>query len=236
MHSAEEWALACEAMLSEGRASGAFDEFEQKYLRVVKDGSNEKFMLTVQRDMLDNYILGVFAAKNIGIPAHMPLIAWSAQNKAEFVGLHGEIATIRTLLWAGYDPSSPDDQGATALHRMVNLKYGSGCNPRAVLYLLEAGCDVNHAHQGGDTALLTLCGHVGWTEQHTECFKLLAAAGANLFAVAKDGATPLSLLRQCDAVSPSDDRKWAIDAIEAELEKTELGAAALAGAASRTKE
>ena len=215
--STERWAFVCEAMSREGRACGAFDEFEQKYLWAIKNGSEADLASTVRADMLDNHIVAAFAAKNVGIPSSAPLIAWNAKNRSEFVGCHGEIATMRALLWAGYDPSIPDELGATALHHMVNLKYGSGCNPRALRYLLEAGCDVERVHQGGDTAIIALCGHLIWTAQHTECLGALAAADADMFSVAGDGETPLSLLRHRDASSPSEARQWFIGAIEASL-------------------
>lgn len=215
----EMWARICETALKEGTAHGAFEGFEQSYLRFIKSGDQPALGLALRIDMRDNYIIGAFAAKNVGIPVDAPLIAWNAKNRSEFVGWHGEIATVRTLLWAGYNPSIQDEAGATALHYMVNLGYGSGCNPRAVRYLLEAGCDVSLAHNGGDTALITLCGHVEWTSQHTECFKLLVSGDADPFAVSSDGATPLSLLMHGEELSPNKERQWLLVAIGRSLKQ-----------------
>jgi len=212
--STETWTRVCATVSKEGGAHDAFEEFEQKYLRIMKSGDQPKLLSELRADMRDNYVIGAFAAKNVGIPIDTPLIAWNAQNRFEFAGWHGEISTMRTLLWAGYDPSVQDESGATALHYMVNLRYGSGCNPRAVRYLLEAGCDANLAHNGGDTALITLCGHAEWTSQHTECFKLFVLAGADTCAASRDGATPLSLLTEGDARSPNKERQSIIGAIE----------------------
>ena len=228
--STERWAILCEAMSREGRACGAFAEFEQKYLQAIQNGGGADLASTVRADMLDNHITAAFAVKNVGIPDSAPVLAWNAKNRSEVVGWHGEIVTMRALLWAGYDPSIPDEFGATALHYMVNLKYGSGCNPRAVRYLLAAGCDVERIHLGGDTALIALCRHLRWTAQHTECLGALAAADADMFAVALDGETPLSLLRDRDASSPSEARQWFIGAIAASLatgalEEGDFGAA-----------
>lgn len=235
VHATETWARICETVLKEGAAHGAFESFEQSYLRIMKSGGQPALGLALRSDMRDNYIIGAFAAKNVGIPVDAPLIAWNAKNRSEFVGWQGEIATIRTLLWAGYNPSVQDEAGATALHYMVNLGYGSGCNPRAVRYLLEAGCDVNLAHNGGDTALITLCGHVEWTPQHTECFKLLVSADADPFAVSHDGATPLSLLMNGEERSPNKERQWLLVAIGRSLKRAEIDAATFGGTGQRAK-
>ena len=224
--SEQRWAAACDFMLKEGSDGGAFDEFEQRYLQIRESGVSEDLVKALRADMLDNYVLAAFAAKNLAIPTSLPLIAWGAANRSEFEGWRGEISIIRALLWAGYDPSVPDERGATGLHYMVNLKYGSGCNPRALGYLLRAGCDPNVARNNGDTALITLCGHTRWTSQHNECMQLLSDAGGDIFAVAKDGETPLSLLKRCDAASPNPDRQQIIGTLEALAEKVVLSEAA----------
>lgn len=202
--------------------NGALAGFEQKYRQIIRGCDGEMLVAAMSADMSDNYIAAAFAAEIVGFPTIAPLVACNATNRREFPGWHGEIATMRTLLWAGFDPSAPNEAGATALHYMVTMSYGTGCNPRAVRCLLEAGCDPNIAAQSGDTALITLCGHVGWTEEHTECAKLLVNGGADIYATANDGESPLSLLKRCEAISPSEGRRWVIGAIEAELERAEL--------------
>jgi len=204
--SAEHWAVLCEKAVEEGSAHDAFDSFIGRYRKSINAGDHDGLVEDLRTDMLDNYIVGAFAAKLIGIPAGLPMIAWSAANKHEFPGWHGDIATIRTLLWAGFDPSAQDSIGATGLHYMVNMKYGKGCNPRAVRDLLDAGADPTIAHNSGDTPLHTLCGHMNWTDEHTECFIMLVNAGASILAKANDGSTPISLLMHCEQESPGPER------------------------------
>lgn len=205
--SAESWAVLCEKAVEEGSANEAFDDYIGRYRLRINAGDSQGLLSDLRSDMSENYIAGAFAAKLLGLPAGIPMIAWSASNRREFPGLRGEIAAIRTLLWAGFDPNAQDSLGATGLHYMVNMKYGTGCNPRAVRDLLEGGASPNIAHDSGDTPLHTLCGHMNWTDEHTECFMALVTAGANFLAQASDGSTPLSLLLDCDEKSPHPGRR-----------------------------
>lgn len=213
------WAGLCEMAVEEGGAHGVFDRFETKYRVLLRAGDLPALCATLKADMLDNYIIGAFAAGNVKVPLDIPMIAWSAWNKREYAGLRGEIATIRSLIWMGFAPSAQDETGASALHYMVNIKYGTGCNARALQYLLEAGADPNIATDAGDTPLITLCGAVEWSDERSECMKLLVRGGANPFWQSGDGATPLSVLETCESQFPHPDRHWFISALKASQER-----------------
>lgn len=127
------------------------------------------------------------------------------------------------LLWAGYDPSAPDeDTGATPLHSMANLSCHRFTNSRAMRYLLKAGADPNHSRHNGDMPLITLCGNTRWYDDHTECFMVLAQGGADLFAEASDGATPLSLLEEHQANHLHPSRAELIEMVKTFIEQSDL--------------
>lgn len=200
--SIKSFAAVCEEAKRAMSAHDIGDDFRRSYAQRFDDPS--RLLSQIKSDMMDNYMIGAFVCMEMDMPKRMPLIAWAAMNKMEFQGLHGEIACMRALMWAGYDVNArAEENGATALHAMCNLKWGGGAHPRAVYHLLENGADVNIAvEKSGDTPLITLCGHTGWSEDLDQTFRLLFNAGANVETEAKDGSTAWSLLQACQEQNP----------------------------------
>ena len=188
--------------------------FTHAYSAMFSDG--KALVEQIKSDMLDNYMIAVFILKKMQFPTNTPLIAWAASNKMEWEGLHGEIATMRALMWAGFDPSVPDPgNGTTALHAMCNLKWGQGAHSRAIQHLIDGGADVNAPSKTGDTPLITLCGHTGWSNAMTEAFKRLYNAGADADIKSHDGVSAWGLLNTMQKECPDALRGAFIAEVEA---------------------
>lgn len=154
----------------------------------------------VEFDLYDNYfhaaVAGVVAAR-IHEPAKgLPLLAWAAFNKHSYRGYKDEIAILRMLLGAGYDPNAQDNNGMTALHYMASMQNYPFSHPRAVRLLIEAGANPNIQNERGDSPLCYLCGNQRWTDELNHSAIMLLDAGANPRLAANDGATPLGLLKE----------------------------------------
>ena len=200
---ASAWAVACEAAAAQDDAHEVSEGFQRRYMAAYETGKGPGLIKELCTDMMDNYIVGAFAARKMGVPRDLPLVAWAARNKKDFPGWHGEIATIRTLLWAGFDPSTPDPSTTlTPLHCMVSLGWGEGVHSRAVQMLLLAGADPQARNRNGDTPLMTLCGNVAWNDSCRNAFEWLVEYGADPRDKSADGETAVSLLKQCQAQSP----------------------------------
>ena len=157
----------------------------------------------VERDLHDNYFhaaLAGVAAARIHEPAkQLPLLAWAAFNKNAYQGYKDEIAVLRMLLWAGYDPNAQDERGMSALHYMASMKNHPYSHPRAVRLLLNAGANPNIRNVRGDSALCYLSGNQQWSGALTRTAAMLLGGGADPLLAANDGATPLGLLKEyCD--------------------------------------
>ena len=203
------WGQLCEYATTMDNAHQISSSFTEKYNGFVQAQDHNGLMGALRADMLDNYIVGAFAAKKMGFnKPGVPMVAWAANNKKDFAGLRGEIGLIRYLIWAGFDVNAPvPGSGATALHLMCNTKWGDGCHPRAIRALLMNGATVDVKATGnGDTALATLSGAILWSDAHQWIASVLLQQGANFRSVSNDGATPLSLMVQNQATHPDPKR------------------------------
>ena len=190
--------------------SGIGSEFFTQYSAIPQESS--EFFERVMEDMLDNYMIAGFVLKKMNLHRGAPLIAWASLNKMKYEGFKGEIATIRSLMWAGFDPSARSGpEGATALHSMCNLRWGYGAHPRAVRHLIQGGADVNAIGGNGDTPLTTLSGNQGWNDQIDQCFRLLLDAGARPDIASTDGTTARGLLNEMQRDFPDVLRAKLID-------------------------
>jgi hypothetical protein len=157
----------------------------------------------IEFDLYDNYfhaaVAGVAAARIHEPAKSLPLLAWAAFNKHSYRGYKDEIAVLRMLLGAGYDPNAQDCNGMTALHYMASMQTYPFSHPRAVRLLIEAGANPNIQNERGDSPLCYLAGNRQWTDELNYSAILLLDAGANPRLAANDGATPLGLLKEnCD--------------------------------------
>ena len=215
----EAWALVCEAAISKA-ASLAEDSPEFARNLSLSPGA-------LQAALYDNYLFGALAA---AFAAHtddsiraMPALAWAAYNKHAYKGYRDEVACLRMLLWAGFDPDAQDEQGMTALHYMASLKHSSYSHPRAVGLLLEAGADPNLQNVRGDTPLCYLSGNARWTDNLNITATMLLSADADSNRPAADGATPLSLMQASNALHPHEDRSQLIAELMARYDAAALG-------------
>lgn len=171
----------------------------------------------IERDLYDNYfhaaVAGVVVAHQNEAVKQLPLLAWAAFNKHSYEGFKDEIALLRMLLWAGYDPNAQDEHGMTALHYMASMKVPPNAHRRAVRLLLQAGADPNIQNERGDSALCYLSGNSGWNAAlHFTAIDLIQA-GADPLLPANDGATALSLLQQEDPAERHPNKQQLIDAL-----------------------
>jgi hypothetical protein len=169
----------------------------------------------------DNYLHGalaaVIAAGKDESMRKLPLLAAAAFNKHTYNGYQDEIACLRMMLWAGYDPNAQTSNGITALHYMASMKSNLASHPRAVRLLLKAGIDPNLKNENGDTPLCYMAGNTTWHEVHTQSAWLLLDNGADPLAEANDGECAYSLLRKNQEIS--EDVADIVTAIEAVMEK-----------------
>jgi ankyrin repeat protein len=148
----------------------------------------------------DNYLFGAIAAVLAAIDdqsaRQLPLLPAAAFNKHTYQGYHDEIACLRFLLWAGFDPDATDSAGRTALHFMASMQNLPWSHPRAVRLLLAAGADPNLQNKNGDTAFCYMSGNADWSSQLTETAWVLLNNGANPMIPAKDGESAYTLLKK----------------------------------------
>jgi ankyrin repeat protein len=104
-----------------------------------------------------------------------------------------EIACLRLLLWAGFDPNARNDSGNTALIYMASLRTRLVSHPRAIRLLLGVGANPNLTNKTGDTALCYLSGNKNWFAAHTVAAWQLLDGGANPFVKANDGECAYSM-------------------------------------------
>lgn len=169
----------------------------------------------LEADLLDNYIHGALAAV---LSAHenesvltRPLLAAAAYNKHAYKGYGDEIACLRMLLWAGFDPNAQDESGMAALHYMASQKHLPASHPRAVRLLLEAGANPNLQNVRGDSPLCYLSGNEKWTGALHDSALMLLSAGADPNLPSADGATAISLMIAADAQMPDEYRAYLIE-------------------------
>lgn len=163
----------------------------------------------------DNYFhVGVQSVFYGDALANYPVIAWAAMNKNQYQGWRDEIALVRTLIAAKFDPNLADQGGNTALHYMAFWNHMPGTSSRGVRLLLQAGANPNAQNNNGDTPLCYLAGSSRWDIEQARSAYYLLDAGADPRIPANDGATAISLLKQAEAADPSQLRAELIEEIE----------------------
>lgn len=143
-----------------------------------------------------------------------PALAWAAFNKHQYRGFKDEIACVRLLTWAGFNPDAQDENGMTALHYMAFWQHPPYSHPRGVRTLLDAGANPNLQNFNGDTPLLFMAGMSPWQDSMTLSAAQLLGAGADVGIEANDGATLLNILGQVESQSPDPRRQEVIEFVE----------------------
>jgi len=188
------WSILCDAAVEQANRLG-FDPAQTT-------------LSQVEHDLYDNYIAAaltaVAAARVTENARDFPLLAWAAFNKHSYKGLEDEMAVIRMLLWAGYNPDAQDEHGQTALHYMASTKVYPYSHPRAVRLLLQSSKNLNIRNGRGDTAMCYMAGNRLWTDELTLSFMFLLNGGADPLAKSNDGMDALLLLKE---EADSDERK-----------------------------
>ena len=146
--------------------------------------------------------------------ADQPVLAWAAFNKSSYSGYSDEIAVVRLLIAAGFNPNLQDGSLNTALHYMCWWKPWPCSSPRGVRLLLKAGADPNIQNHNGDNPLAVMAGSHPWPPILTESAMLLLANGANPHLPTNDGLSALKILKQIEADSPDENRAALIEVME----------------------
>ncbi len=147
--------------LDTGTGQSGLAQIVDRHSAAMEEGSS-KFLLAIEADMRDSYILSGIALHSAGIPKEIPATAWGAFNKN--VGLPGEWALPRFLGWSGFDLDAADANagGLTALHYIASQNNPPFSTPKAVAWLIEHGAGVNAKSNRGDTPLIYMSGARNW--------------------------------------------------------------------------
>jgi hypothetical protein len=183
------WSTFCEVAIARAEEMARHDKTLAKDLKASPK--------SLKMGLYDNYLHAAFAAaiaarKNPQIKK-LPLLAEAAFNKHSYLGWMDEIACLRLLLWAGFDPNARNDSGDTALIYMASLRTRLVSHPRAIRLLLGVGANPNLTNKMGDTALCYLSGNKNWFAAHTVAAWQLLDGGANPFVKANDGECAYSM-------------------------------------------
>jgi hypothetical protein len=111
----------------------------------------------------------------------------------------------------------------TPLHYMAHVRYGCGCHPGAVRWLLDSGADAKAKNRNGDTPMTYLCGVSTWNDALSSTFLMLLQSGCDPTEASNDGSTPLGLLRLAQESNPQPRRRSLINALEADLSRPKPG-------------
>jgi len=218
MQSKNAWQIFIDDLVKSDPDGESCAYFEKTYRALAADGDTNALYEQLCSDQLDNYIMGTFAACRMGIPKDTPLVAWAAENKRLYKGLHGEIANLRTLLIMGFNPNvTYAMNGNTAMHKMCRLNWGEGVHVRAIKVLLESGANPNIPNVIGDTPFCYLCGSYPFTDHVQEALLMMLAAGADPSIKAEDGADALHVLKSTEKFEPDPARLALIKKIENDL-------------------
>jgi hypothetical protein len=151
----------------------------------------------VREDLWDNYFRAALSVALAGNKfKSSPVVAWAAFNKHEYTGLEDEIAVIRFLLWAGFNPNVPDEGNNYPMHFMAFFKHGSGSHPRAIRLLLKAGANPNLRRSNGDSPLTYLCAATRLTDDMLLSAERMLEGGADWNQKSYDGVSPKSLVEE----------------------------------------
>ena len=218
MQDRDAWKIFVDEIVKSDPDGQACADFEKTYRALAVDGDPNALYGQLYSDQMDNYIMGTFAACRMDIPKDTPLVAWAAENKRLYKGLHGEIANLRTLLIMGFNPNVTDGtSGNTAMHNMCGLKWGDGVHVRAIKVLLESGANPNIPNVNGDTPFNYLCGSHPFTDHVQAALLMMLAAGADPSIKAADGADALHVLKLTENFEPDPARLALIKKIENDL-------------------
>lgn len=110
------------------------------------------------------------------------------QNVLHFAADSRDLRMMGLCLDAGLDPNLSDDEGRTPLHILFDGSDSS--RPDLVALLLSRGASPNARDHEGRTVLHLLAQDSSY---HSESLRLLVAAGADPFSVAKDESTAWSI-------------------------------------------
>ena len=224
----EDWDALCDYLVAQAPTQSRIAEIVDRYAAALQKSSSE-LLRVIEEDTRNNYFLSGIALHSAGIPKTVPVAAWAAFNKKEYVGLPGEWALLRFLGWSGFDLNASDTGGATPLHYLASQNNPPFSTPKAVSWLIGHGADVHAVSARGDTPLIYMSGARNWSRSLSESFAILVNSGADPFQKAADGESAESLLTALDAQIPNPDRRSLLDAIgalRADIERAELDAVA----------
>lgn len=215
----DEWCDLCEFAMEVVATTDVLIEYAKPYEPLIAANDRAAIVRRLSVGILDNQILAGVLALKLKIDKDVPFIAQAAFNKSSVPGLRGEIALLRFLVWAGFDPDAQWGEGGNAaLHLMSSLRWGPGAHPRAIQLLLRNEAEVDLPNSNGDTPLTFMSGSREWSNEQSEVFDCLLDAGADLSKESDDGTSPLSVLKVTQARHPDDRRVDFIDTVQSRLD------------------
>lgn len=186
----EVWGDVC------GEAFKIYADPEVRDIDAIRSRSPEEFVKALQENNLEVAFDAVIAANLDESFKKQPLLAAAAKAKHASKGDNDEIACLRLLILAGFDPDVPDDDGCTALHYMVMMKEQPFSHPRAVRCLLDIEIDPNMQNARGETAFCCLTRKTQWTDEMVMSAAKLLEHGANPIIPADDGSNAYEFFQQ----------------------------------------
>lgn len=220
-----EWCDLCEFAMEIVDTTDILAEYAKPYESLIALNDQHEIIRRLSAGILDNQILAGVLALKLKIDKDAPFIAQAAFNKSNIAGLRGEVALIRFLIWAGFDPDAQLSEGGNgALHLMSSLRWGPGAHPRTIQLLLRNEADVDLANSNGDTPLIFMSGSTQWSNEQSEVFDCIFNAGADITKKSDEGTTALSELQKAQARHPDDRRLDFIETVMVRLDAVEAEA------------
>jgi hypothetical protein len=219
---APQFEVALGGLEREGRdpadLDNAWQYFMNNLLNMLPDDFDEAQQMTANlaesglRDNFFNIAVATIVARDE--VKELPLLAWAAFNKNQYQGWKDEIAVVRALIAAGFDPNIPDSSGNTALHYMAYWDHPPHTSSRGVRMLLQNGANPNAQNRNGDTPLTYMAGSSAWYAEMSEAAAYILSSGADPYIPSGDGETAMSLLKQLQGREANEAREALIVAIE----------------------